>query len=175
MARFIDTVLLAFTIALPFPTLAQDSHSSHFHRRFDDAERWAKVFDDPAREAWQKPAEVIAALELAPGDAVADIGAGTGYFSVRLARAVPDGRVYALDIEPNMVKHVIARAEKERLPNLSAVLALGEAPRLPAPVDLILMVDTYPDTVRQEMRRAGYALASEHAFLPYQYFLVFRP
>ncbi len=65
--------------------LAQDHH----HHRFNDAQKWAKAFDDPARDAWQKPAEVIAALKLTPDVTVADIGAGTGYFAVRLARAAP--------------------------------------------------------------------------------------
>jgi len=123
------------------------AHAQHGHQpmhgHFSDAEHWARVFDDPARNKWQKPDEVIAALALAPDARVADIGSGTGYFAVRLARAVPQGRVYGADLEPDMVKYLNARAEKEKLPNLSAHVAAADDPKLPAPVDLVLVVDTY--------------------------------
>ncbi len=115
--------------------------SQPLHRQFDDAEQWARVFDDPARDAWQKPAEVIRAL--APDASVADVGAGTGYFSVRLARAVPQGRVYAADVAPGMVQHLKSRAEHEKLANLVAHQAAADDPRLPQAVDLVILVDTY--------------------------------
>src|SRR5690606_1091387 len=75
-----------------------EHHSSAAHDppdKFDDAAKWSKVFDDPKRDAWQKPDEVVRELGLQPDDVVADLGAGTGYFSLRLARAVPKGRVLA--------------------------------------------------------------------------------
>ena len=65
------------------PVFAQSPHT-HQHR-FDDAAKWAKVFDDPKRDAWQKPHDVINALALKPDAVVADIGAGTGYFAARFA------------------------------------------------------------------------------------------
>lgn len=113
------------------------------HHRFDDAEKWSKVFDDPSRDAWQKPAEVIAALTLAPTAVVADVGAGTGYFSVRLAKALPQGKVYAADIEPTLIRHLADRAAREALTNLHPLLLDAKAPQLPEQVDLILVVDTY--------------------------------
>ncbi len=115
----------------------------HGHHRFEDAERWAEVFDDPARDAWQKPDEVVAALALARDARVADIGAGTGYFAVRLARAVPDGKVYGVDIEPDMVRYLTERAQREELSNLTAVLGAADDARVPEPVDVVLVVDTY--------------------------------
>ena len=129
----------------------QPSHnpSSHQHS-FGDAEKWAGVFDDPARDAWQKPHEVIQALALKPEAVVADIGAGTGYFAVRLAHMVGKGRVYAVDSEPGMVKHLAARAKKAGLKNLDAVLARPEDPRLPSPADLLLLVDVYHHIDRRE-------------------------
>jgi cyclopropane fatty-acyl-phospholipid synthase-like methyltransferase len=114
-----------------------------YHRRFEDAEHWARVFDDPARDAWQKPEAVISALTLAPSARVADLGAGTGYFAVRIARRVPEGRVYAVDIESDMVRHLGERATREGLANLTPVLATPDEPRIPEPVDLVLVVDTY--------------------------------
>ena len=113
-----------------------------FHRRFDDAEKWAKEFDNPERDAWQKPEEVLDALHLQPTSLVADIGAGTGYFSVRIAKRVPEGKIFAADVEPDMVRYLGARAEREQLANLTPVLARTDTANLPEPVDLILVVDT---------------------------------
>jgi len=121
---------------------SDDATSRH---DFADAAYWSSVFDDPARDAWQKPTELVAALGLARGSVVADLGAGTGYFSSRLAAAVgPEGTVLAVETEPNLVVHLRARAEREKTPNVVPVLASASEPRLPAGlVDLILVVDTY--------------------------------
>lgn len=119
------------------------ARTHHKHHRFDNAEAWAPQFDSPERAAWQKPDEVIAALALAPDAQVADLGAGTGYFAVRLARAVPRGRVFAGDLEPDMVRYLRERAAKEGLTNLEAVQGAPDDPRLPEAVDLAIMVDTY--------------------------------
>jgi SAM-dependent methyltransferase len=128
-----------------------DRHvTPHMEHRFDDPERWAKSFDDPARDAWQMPARVIEALGLQAGQSVADIGAGTGYFTVRLARAAAAPRVYAVDIEPAMVEYVRRRAASEGLENVVAVQADRDGPKLPVAVDVVLIVDTYhhiPDRV----------------------------
>lgn len=131
------------TLALALLALTGCTASDHYHRRFDDAERWTRVFDDPARDAWQQPDQVIAALELAPDARVVDLGAGTGYFSMRLARAVPRGRVFGVDVEADMVRHLRRRAEQAGLTNFTAVQGQPEDPRIAEPVDLILIVDTY--------------------------------
>jgi cyclopropane fatty-acyl-phospholipid synthase-like methyltransferase len=121
--------------------VAQAPHT-HQHS-FSDAEKWAKVFDDPERDRWQKPHEVIMALQLAPDAIVADIGAGTGYFAARLAHMNPGGRVYAVDLEPDMVKHLAERARREGLKNLVAVQAKPDSAEFPGKADWILLVDTY--------------------------------
>jgi ubiquinone/menaquinone biosynthesis C-methylase UbiE len=84
-------------------------------------------------------------LEVAPGSVVADIGAGSGYYSSRLARMVgPSGRVYANDIQQAMLDIVRSRIERERIPNIELVLGTTTDPRLPrAAVDLAIMVDVY--------------------------------
>jgi SAM-dependent methyltransferase len=115
--------------------------------RFGDADGWSRWLDSPIRDAWQKPDEVIAALGLARNAVVAEIGSGTGYFAVRLARAVPDGRVYGADIEPGMVEHLAGRAAAEKIPNLIALQATREGPGLPEPVDLVLLVNVQGLTV----------------------------
>ena len=120
----------------------EKAHADHMEHHFD-AKESAKNFDDPARDAWQLPDRVIAALKLKPGQIVADIGAGTGYFSVRLARSEAAPKVYAVDIEPSMVSYLRERAAKEGLHNVIAVQAAAAQPNLPEPADLVLIVDTY--------------------------------
>jgi SAM-dependent methyltransferase len=124
--------------------MGEHRHSDRgYHRSFDHAEMWAKEFDDPARDAWQKPDDVLDALHLEQAARVADLGAGTGYFSVRIAKRVPEGKVFAIDVEPDMVRYLRERAQREQLGVLVPVLASAEAANLPEPVDLILVVDTY--------------------------------
>lgn len=121
-----------------------EHHGGAMHRRFDNAETWAKVFDDPSRDSWQQPDLVLAALDLGPRMVMVDIGAGTGYFAVRLARAIPDGEVIATDIEPDMVRYLTERAAREQLPNLRAVVTPPADPQLaPGTVDRILVVDVW--------------------------------
>ena len=134
--------LLAVAVAFSQPKEQEKGHADHMEHHFDPKES-AKSFDDPARDAWQLPDRVIAALNLKRGQIVADIGAGTGYFSVRLAKSEAAPRVYAADIEPSMVSYLRERAAREGLNNVIAVQAAADQPNLPEPVDLILIVDTY--------------------------------
>jgi SAM-dependent methyltransferase len=126
-----------------------------YRHRFEHAEEWARQFDDPSRDAWQKPDLVVAAMQIAPGMTVADIGAGTGYFESYLSRAVgPSGRVFALDIEPDMVRYLKDRASRERLGNVEARRVAPDDPGLPAAsVDRVLVVDTW----HHISNRAAYA------------------
>jgi SAM-dependent methyltransferase len=137
-----QTPFVLFLLLL-FPCIA-NAQTPHTHQhQFKDAEKWAHVFDDPKRDAWQKPHEVIQALELAPDAVVADVGAGTGYFSARLAAMLPKGKVYAVDVEPDMVKHLAERAKREGKPNMQAVRGALDDPKLPEKADLILFVDVH--------------------------------
>lgn len=115
----------------------------HMEHRFDNAAEWAKSFDDPARDAWQMPARVIQTLALQPGQIVADIGSGTGYFTMPLAKSPAMPKVYAVDIEASMVDYVRQRAAKEGLKNVVAVQAASDRTNLPEPVDVVLIVDTF--------------------------------
>ena len=114
-----------------------------FHHRFEDAEKWTKEFDNPERDAWQKLREILDALHLQRTSPVADIGAGTGYFSVRIAKRIPEGKIFAADTEPNMVRYLGERARSEHLINLVPVQASADAVNLPEQVDVALVVDTY--------------------------------
>jgi 2-polyprenyl-3-methyl-5-hydroxy-6-metoxy-1,4-benzoquinol methylase len=123
------------------------SHHGHVaggHHAFADADAFARVFDDPTRDEWQCPDDVLGALELDPSMSVADVGAGTGYFSVRLARAVPRGEVIATDVEPDMVRYLTERARREKLRNLRAVKATPRVSGLAAgSIDRILVVHVW--------------------------------
>lgn len=139
--------LLMFVCALAMPALplfAQDMHKSGgHHRRFDDPRKWSATFDDPARDKWQMPDRIVAALELRPGDVVADIGAGTGYLAVRIARHLKGGTVLAVDIEPSMVRHLAERAKANGIANLRAVVGSETSPNLPEPADVVVLLDSY--------------------------------
>ncbi|HEX8385719.1 MAG TPA: class I SAM-dependent methyltransferase [Rubricoccaceae bacterium] len=112
--------------------------------------------DDRALE--ERPDILLRALDLAPDAVVADLGAGTGYFTFRLADEVPEGRVYAVDIQPEMLAIVEARAETEDVGNVEAVLGTESDPNLPAEtVDVSLLVDSYHEfAYPREMLAAVY-------------------
>ena len=141
-------VTLAYILSAASPAAAQTPHR-HDHS-FSGAEHWSKVFDDPARDAWQKPHDVIRALKLNPDAVIADIGAGTGYFSARFAHMLPQGRVYAIDTEHDMVKHLADRARREQLKNMTAARAVPDDPRLPEKADLIILVNVYHHVENRE-------------------------
>lgn len=96
------------------------------------------------RDHEERPDLVLEALKLQPGQIVADVGCGTGYFSWRLARAVaPGGRVYGVEIQPEMLEQFARNMKAREVENAIGVLGTAEDPRLPEPIDLVLMVDVY--------------------------------
>ena len=140
----VSTFLVALVCALLSVTpVAAQTHHDTAHHSFQGAAEWAKEFDDPGRDAWQKPHEVIQALALKPDAVAADIGSGTGYFTIRIAHMVPKGKVYGVDTEPDMVKYLTQRAKSMGLTNVIAVQAAPDDPRLSEKMDLILIVDTF--------------------------------
>jgi arsenite methyltransferase len=97
------------------------------------------------RDSWQQPDKVIAALNLHPGEIVADLGSGGGYFTFKLAKAVaPSGKVYAVDVDKDMIELISKRLKEESGNNVETILATPTDPRLPQTgVDLIFTVNTY--------------------------------
>jgi arsenite methyltransferase len=96
------------------------------------------------RDEWQKPDEVVKALELKPGDLVADVGAGSGYFTRRLAKVVaPEGKVYAVDVAADILGYLKERADREGLRNIVTIVSQPADPMLPTnSVDLVFFCDT---------------------------------
>ena len=96
------------------------------------------------REQWQKPDQIMDALKIADGSVVADLGAGGGWFTVRLARRVgPNGRVYAEDIQPLMIEAIKRKVQRENLTNVRTVLGTPKDSRLPRGLDAVLIVGAY--------------------------------
>ncbi len=120
-------------------------HSNHdgYHKEFKQVERWVQKFDGPKRDEWQLPESVIAKLSIQDGCSIADIGAGTGYFSFRIGNLYPGAKVYAVDVEPEMVHYLRKECKKRHLENVIPIQSSATDAKLPEPVDLILVVDTY--------------------------------
>lgn len=133
--------LLCLLCSMAQPALAED----HRHRRPDDLKQYLEHLDRSERDRDQKPSQVLEALELKPGMAVADLGSGSGYFTRRFVQAVTDhGRVYAVDVEPDMLAYVKASLEHMSIPyTVEFILARPDDPKLPAAsVDLVFVCNT---------------------------------
>lgn len=128
-----------------------ERHVLHDHERHGrygnptDLDRMIGRQLDPGRPAWQKPDQVIKAIEIRRGQVIADVGSGPGFFTLKLSRAVgPSGHVYAVDPEPVMLDRLRQRIEKARVRNVTPVLGRADDPLLPAgQCDVVLIVNTY--------------------------------
>jgi ubiquinone/menaquinone biosynthesis C-methylase UbiE len=106
--------------------------------------RGAAWLERPSREWEERPAQLVDALALQPSDVVADLGAGTGFFSFRLSSLVPEGKVLAVDIQPEMLDIINFLKQEDQIDNVEPVLGSATNPNLPpGGVDLVLMVDAY--------------------------------
>jgi ubiquinone/menaquinone biosynthesis C-methylase UbiE len=135
-AKWIAIVFAALTIAAS----AQSRPKSKLFAPLD-----LGLIDTPDREQWQKPELIMDALQIADGSVVADLGAGNGWFTIRLARRVgPLGRVYAEDVQPQMIELISARIRREQQPWVTTVLGTETDPRLPpSSIDAVIVVDSY--------------------------------
>jgi ubiquinone/menaquinone biosynthesis C-methylase UbiE len=152
--------MLSALAACPARALAQERR----HSRQFPAENLGEL-EGPDREAWQKPDVIMDALGIYDGSSVADVGAGGGWFTVRLARRVgPSGIVYAQDVQKPMIESMERRFQREGLRNVRTVLGTSGDPKLPEPVDAVLIVGVYGEVgqpveflknVRKSLRPTG--------------------
>jgi ubiquinone/menaquinone biosynthesis C-methylase UbiE len=216
MRKILITAVVALGLITSGRLAGQAPDDAHKH---GEAAASSAPVDDSKRDAYQKPDEVIAALALRPGEIIADIGAGSGYFALRLAPHVgQNGHIYAVDINPDAIRQMNQHIHDAGLTNISTILAPANNPLLPRPVDRILFVNVWhhienqpgylallkktlkpggqivmidfhkrdlpvgppiamriarEDLVRQ-MQTNGFKVRAEHAFLPYQYFVIFE-
>ena len=124
----------------------QQKHPFH-HKRdsspFENVEEFAAKFDDPSRDAWQKPEEIFKFIGLKNSNKLAEIGAGTGYFSFRAAWHLKYGMVYAVDSEPKMLEFIDRKVKTLGINNLKTCKSSHNSIVLPEKVDAILMVNTF--------------------------------
>lgn len=136
--RFLPA-LLVMLVGLGMHTAAVAQHG----RLFSPAD--LGLLEGPDRDAWQRPDRIMDALRIGEGSVVADLGAGGGWFTMRLARRVgPNGKVLAQDIQPQMIEAIKRRVEREGLKGrVETVIGTSNDPNLPEPVDAVLIVDAY--------------------------------
>jgi len=118
------------------------------------------LLDAPDRDLWQRPDQIMDAMGIADASVVADIGAGSGWFTIRLARRVgPRGLVFAEDVQKEMINAISRRVSREGLTNVRPVLGLNNDPRLTQPVDAVLIVDAYHEIENRVAMLANLARA----------------
>jgi ubiquinone/menaquinone biosynthesis C-methylase UbiE len=140
--------LLIFALLFsPFLLNAQDAvkrDQHQMHRLHRDPKAYIGALEDPKRDAYQKPHEVVHALGLKPGEVIADIGAGSGYFTFHLARHVgQNGKVYAVDVSADMIRHINRRIRDAQAGNILTVLAEPDDPLLPESVNRFFICDVW--------------------------------
>jgi len=124
---------------------SQGQHSHNKNKPFESLEKYISFLDEPGREEWQKPGKVIEVLRIKQGDSIADIGAGSGYFTIPFAKTVgEEGSVYAVDIEQGMLDHIKQQADSEKLSNIPLIKVDADSSGLKEKsVDLVFICDTY--------------------------------
>lgn len=144
MTRRSTGALVALAL-LALPGCEPKNGDTALPQHYADKEAALKRFDDPERDAWAMPDRVVDALPIeAPDLTVADIGAGSGYFSRRIAKKVPDGKVYAVDVDTDFKRHIEAHRDEWGTPNIEPRLAVYENPLLPVgEIDLVFVSNTY--------------------------------
>jgi len=129
-------ILLCLTLfVLPLSVAAQDAvprDEHEMHRLHNDPKAYIGALEDPKRDTYQKPQEVMTALGIKSGEVIADIGAGSGYFTFRLAHHVGGkGKIYAVDVSPDMILHINRRIRELNVSNIVSVLSDPDDPLLP--------------------------------------------
>jgi predicted methyltransferase len=135
-------LLLSSPLLAEAPVVGPDMNA-YYHGA--DYERWRSIFESGGREVYDRRLDILTALEIKPGMRVADVGAGTGLYTMLFADAVgPTGTVYAVDISESFVEAIGARATEAGLKNVVPVLGQQKSTELPSgSVDLVFMADTY--------------------------------
>lgn len=147
MLRRLMVVLCLLASFTPAVWAGRQEHAASAEQQRKTSEPYKgdlSIFESPGRDERLHINRVMDILGVNAGKNVADIGAGSGWFTVRAAKRVGDGTVYAVDINPEAVRYITARVEKEKLPNVKAILSKPDDPMLPAnSVDAVLLLKTY--------------------------------
>ena len=155
-----DLILVGIVLLFSTFTAAQSPQpGGHDRRLFPPSD--LGLLDAPDRDLWQRPDQIMDAMGIADASVVADIGAGSGWFTIRLARRVgPRGLVYAEDVQKEMINAISRRVIREGLSNVRYVLGVGNDPKLPPNAfDAILVVDAYHEVEDRVAMLSGLARA----------------
>jgi ubiquinone/menaquinone biosynthesis C-methylase UbiE len=138
-------LLLFATLLAPSPTAWAQQSATQSRKTSTPYTGDLSIFESPGRDEKLHINRVMDILSIAPDKTVADIGAGSGWFTVRAAKRVTDsGLVYAVDINPEAIRHIADRAQQEHLPNVKTVVSKPDNPELPADsIDAVLLLKTY--------------------------------
>jgi ubiquinone/menaquinone biosynthesis C-methylase UbiE len=121
--------------------LRKQGINPHGMKPFDEVEKYIAFLERSDRSEWQRPDDIIKALKLTGTETVSDVGAGSGYFTFRLAKALPDGKVRAIDVEPEMIRHIHHKAISEGAKNIEVILATFSDPKVSEDTDLVFICD----------------------------------
>jgi SAM-dependent methyltransferase len=113
----------------------------HGLKPFKDVQKYIQMLERPDRKIWQKPDAVVKALGLKGNETVADIGSGSGYFTFRIAKQLPRGKVFAIDVEAEMIRHIHHNTMMKGIKNIHVVFAEKDDPKVPGGVDLVFVCD----------------------------------
>ena len=135
-----DTSKSGKEVPIDCPLKKQGINMNHM-KPFADVEKYIEFLERKDRAIWQKPDATIEAMDLKGTETIADIGAGSGYFSFRFASKLPKGKVIAIDVEPEMVRHIHHKTISEKNKNIEVILASGDDPKVPANVNVVFICD----------------------------------
>ena len=127
-------------IPIDCPLLKKGVDVDHI-KPFEDTEKYIAFLEREDRMKWQKTDAVIEKLNLKGNERIADVGAGSGYFSFRFASMLPKGKVYAIDIEPEMIRYIHHKAMINDIKNIEAILAEPDDPKVPGDSDIVFICD----------------------------------
>jgi ubiquinone/menaquinone biosynthesis C-methylase UbiE len=131
--------------------LRKQGSNPHDMKPFADTQKYIDFLERGDRAIWQKPDAIIQELHLSGTEKIADVGAGSGYFTFRFARALPQGMVCAIDIEPEMLRHIHHKAMTEGVNNVEVIKSTPDDPKVPADVDLVFVCDVIHHVKNQKM------------------------
>jgi cyclopropane fatty-acyl-phospholipid synthase-like methyltransferase len=142
-------LILLTLFSLLITSCAHKAHHGHDnkegggHHRFADADKWAAIFEDDKRASWQRPGFIMEFAGIKSDSIIADIGSATGFFPIRLSARAHLGRVWGIDVEPNLVNYLNERARREGVSGLYSILGTYTDPLIPEKVDFIFVINTY--------------------------------
>jgi SAM-dependent methyltransferase len=113
----------------------------HNMKPFEDSKKYVEFLEREDRAVWQKPDEIVSSLNLAGTETIADMGAGSGYFSFRFSKALPKGKVIAIDTDPEMIRYIHHKALSSGIKNIEVLLSSCDDPEIPEKTDIVFICD----------------------------------